>query len=93
MIAVLPSSSVINVLSLQAGPNLLLCPSTKSGGLWDTPGSGMVQLGKRTAGAQSIMDMQQEEAPESASEQVRWILQSQWFPSLSAPNAVAKFQQ
>jgi len=57
------------LLSLQAGPNLLLCPSAKSGVLWSVTGNSMVQLGKRTAGAQFGLDMQ-EEITESVSEQV-----------------------
>ena len=56
-------------LVLQAGPNLLLCPDARSGGLWGTPGSSTLQLGKRTAGAQSSLEVQ-EDASESISEQV-----------------------
>lgn len=54
---------------MQAGPNLLLCPDARSGGLWGTPGSSTLQLGKRTAGAQSSLEVQ-EDASESISEQV-----------------------
>lgn len=54
---------------MQAGPNLLLCPDSRSGGLWGTPGSSTLQLGKRTAGAQSSLELQ-EDASESISEQV-----------------------
>ncbi|CAK0786123.1 hypothetical protein CVIRNUC_009336 [Coccomyxa viridis] len=52
----------------RAGPNLLLCPDARSGGLWGTPGSSTLQLGKRTAGAQSSLEVQ-EDASESISEQ------------------------
>ena len=54
---------------MQAGPNLMLCPDARSGGLWGAPGSSTLQLGKRTAGAQSSLEMQ-EDASESVSEQV-----------------------
>ena len=54
---------------MQAGPNLLLCPDARSGGLWGTPGSSTLQLGKRTACVHPSLEMQ-EEASESISEQV-----------------------
>ena len=58
---------------MQAGPNLLLCPDARAGGLWGTPGSSTLQLGKRTAGAQSSLEMQ-EHASETVSEQVSPLL-------------------
>ena len=65
----LPQQKSEESLCPQAGPNLLLCPSAKSGVLWTAAGSSMVQLGKRTAGTQSSLESQ-EETVESASEQV-----------------------